>query len=324
MKSPLAPPLLCLWVLLSSMVAIGAWAQPADTGSTSAGTARPAVAAPEGARETDSSQQEFATYPLITDRIAQRGGVNGNISATRTVEGALSQFTYRMPAGVAAKDIAAGYEQRLGTAGFDILYRCAGDACGPTFVRASPGFRAHGSDFDQPPEAQRYLAARRVDASGDVYTGIQVADGDDGAFIQVDTLRVKPREVSAISVSAEQMAKDLDTEGRVALYGIYFNTDSADIKPESQPTLAEIAKLLHDRKNMRLLVVGHTDSRGSFEYNIELSTHRAEAVVAALVDDYDIDRSRLKPWGVGYTVPRASNTSDTGQAQNRRVELVIW
>ena len=108
------------------------------------------------------------------------------------------------------------------------------------------------------------------------------------------------------------------------LYCIFFNTDSSQIKPESRPTLSEIAKLMAERPGLRLLVVGHTDSRGTFDYNIDLSQRRAEAVVGALAERYGVERARLKPWGVGYAVPRASNNSDVGKAQNRRVELVVW
>ena len=75
---------------------------------------------------------------------------------------------------------------------------------------------------------------------------------------------------------------------------------------------------------LRVQVVGHTDSRGGFDYNIDLSKRRAEAVVEALTARYGVDPDRLKPWGVGYTAPRASNESDIGQAKNRRVELVAW
>ena len=287
-------------------------------------TSNAAIDPPAHAKPIGSDEQAFATYPLITGRIAQRGGINGNISATRTVEGALSRATYELADNAEIEEIAKGYAQRLGTAGFDILYECEGADCGPTFVRASPGYRVSSARFRSTPESQHYLAARKADSSGDVYVGIQIAATNAGVSAQVDTLRVKPREIGAISVNAAQMANDLDTKGRVALYGIFFNTDSADVKPESQPTLSEIAKLMAERPNLRLLVVGHTDSRGTFDYNIDLSQRRAGAVVDILAGRFGVERARLKPWGVGYSVPRASNNSDVGKSQNRRVELVVW
>lgn len=306
------------------LIALMLWAMPCVAVAQDDTPALAGVVAPTDALEIDRSRQDFVTYPLITQRIAQRGGINGNISATRTVEGALTSRTYRFVAGQTVAAVADDYEQRLIEAGFDILYACEGEGCGPTFVRASPGYRSQTGLFGAPLSSQRYLAARHADSSGDVYAAIQVAPGEEGIVAQVDTLRVQPREIGAIAVNAEQMAKDLETKGRVALYGIFFDTDSAEFKPESRPTVGEIARLMKEKTDQRLLVVGHTDSRGSFDYNIELSSRRAQAVVDALVREHGIARDRLKPWGVGYSAPRASNDSDVGQAKNRRVELVIW
>ncbi|MES1951332.1 OmpA/MotB domain-containing protein [Salinisphaera sp. S4-8] len=306
----------CVCVFVSLVAAAPAHAQQSPP--------TPAVAPPSTARMVASERQDFATYPLIVDRIAQRGGINGNISATRTVEGALTRITYELADNTQVDEAAAEYAQRLGRAGFDIVYECEGSDCGPTFLRASPGYRVDAARFRGAGDNQQYMAARKPDSDGDIYVGIQIAASSAGVVAQVDTLRVKPREIGAISVNAAQMANDLDTQGRVALYGIFFNTDSTQVKAESRPTLSEIAKLMAERPNLKLLVVGHTDSRGTFDYNIDLSQRRAAAVVNALVSRYGVERSRLKPWGVGYAVPRASNNSDVGKAQNRRVELVIW
>jgi outer membrane protein OmpA-like peptidoglycan-associated protein len=73
---------------------------------------------------------------------------------------------------------------------------------------------------------------------------------------------------------------------------------------------------------MKIYVVGHTDSVGDFDYNIDLSRRRATAVVEVLVAQHGIDRGRLEPHGVGPLVPVSSNTSEDGRAKNRRVELV--
>lgn len=290
-----------------------------------ADTANLPVAPPANAQMAQHSDQGFVTYPLIVKRIVQIGGIKGNIAATQTVEGALTRRTYRVAGQQTAAAVSVDYTQRLNAAGFKVLFHCKGDGCGPTFVRASPGFRADPDLFGSGATNQHYLAARRSAADGDVYVAVQTAplSGGDVA-LQVDRLKVKPREVGAISVSATEMARQIHDRGRAVLYGIYFDVNSARLKPESKPTLAQIAQLLKNKPKLRLLVVGHTDNRGSFEYNIDLSKRRAEAVVDALVKQYGIDRDRLKPWGVGYSAPRASNTSDVGRAKNRRVELVPW
>jgi len=125
-----------------------------------------------------------------------------------------------------------------------------------------------------------------------------------------------------IVADAKSMAQDISNTGRVALYGIYFDFDNADVKSESDPTLKEISKLLSLDPKLKLYVVGHTDSVGDFNYNMKLSQARADAVVKILASKYGVDANRLKPFGVGPVAPVTSNDTEDGKAKNRRVELV--
>jgi outer membrane protein OmpA-like peptidoglycan-associated protein len=128
--------------------------------------------------------------------------------------------------------------------------------------------------------------------------------------------------VQEVFADAKAMADDLSSKGHTAIYGIYFDFDKADIKPESEPTLKEIAKLLSQDPKLKLYVVGHTDNVGGFDYNIKLSQARANAVVKELISKHKVDGARLKPYGVGLSAPVASNKTEEGRAKNRRVELV--
>src|SRR5260370_7724833 len=96
-------------------------------------------------------------------------------------------------------------------------------------------------------------------------------------------------------VDAAAMAKGLGEAGHVALYGIYFDTDKAVIKPESRPTLEQIAKLLSGQPQLNVFIVGHTDSQGAFDYNLDLSKRRAQAIAPALLNTYPIPHPRLPP-----------------------------
>jgi len=125
-----------------------------------------------------------------------------------------------------------------------------------------------------------------------------------------------------VVANAESLAGNIRETGKAAVYGIYFDTGKAEIKPESEAALAEIAKLLKADPKLKLYVVGHTDNVGLFGSNIKLSDDRAAAVVKALVGKYGIVSSRLTPFGDGPTAPVASNKSEEGRAKNRRVELV--
>jgi OOP family OmpA-OmpF porin len=118
------------------------------------------------------------------------------------------------------------------------------------------------------------------------------------------------------------MAGDIMKEGHVAVYGIYFDTDSDKIKPESDPTIKAIADMLKANPSLKVYVVGHTDMTGTLEHNMDLSSRRAVSVMNELVSKYGITATRLKSKGVGPLCPVASNKTEDGRAKNRRVELV--
>ena len=117
-----------------------------------------------------------------------------------------------------------------------------------------------------------------------------------------------------------QMTKDLEEFGRTRIYGINFDTDSDTIKPESKPTLDKIVGLMKAKPDWKLRVEGHTDSSGNDAHNNDLSQKRAASVKAYLVTAGIAD-ARLTPAGLGSTQPAATNTTVSGRAQNRRVEL---
>jgi OOP family OmpA-OmpF porin len=126
----------------------------------------------------------------------------------------------------------------------------------------------------------------------------------------------------SIVTDPKAMGDDIDRTGRVAIYGIYFDTGSYSIKPESEPTLKALAELLKTKNSLNVYVIGHTDMTGNFDINMKLSENRAKAVVDALVKDYGISAKRLIGKGVGPLSPVSTNKTDAGKQLNRRVELV--
>lgn len=125
-----------------------------------------------------------------------------------------------------------------------------------------------------------------------------------------------------VVANAEALGNDLSATGHAAIYGIYFDTGKAEIKPESDLAIAEIAKLLKNNNGLKVYVVGHTDNVGSFDANMKLSKERAEAVAKSLVSQHSIAAARLKAYGVSSLSPVAANQMEEGKAKNRRVELV--
>jgi outer membrane protein OmpA-like peptidoglycan-associated protein len=114
----------------------------------------------------------------------------------------------------------------------------------------------------------------------------------------------------------------LTATGRWATQGILFETGKSDLKPESRPVLKEIAETLKQHADLKILIEGHTDNVGAPASNLTLSDARAAAVKAALVADFGVDGARITTKGLGDTKPAVPNTTATGRAQNRRVEVV--
>ena len=114
----------------------------------------------------------------------------------------------------------------------------------------------------------------------------------------------------------------IQLEGKVALYGIYFDVGKTLIKPASQESLEQIAIFLKDNVEVNCWVVGHTDSDGLFENNIKLSMGRAKSVITYLQNNYSISPDRLFAEGVGPLAPVSTNDTEKGKNLNRRVELV--
>lgn len=125
-----------------------------------------------------------------------------------------------------------------------------------------------------------------------------------------------------VTLDAAAMARDIGDSGRVAIYGIYFDTGKSELKAESEPALDEIAKLLNENPALRVYIVGHTDMVADLALNMKLSQARAQSVVNALVAKHGIAGARLIPFGAGPYAPVASNKTEEGRAKNRRVELV--
>lgn len=125
-----------------------------------------------------------------------------------------------------------------------------------------------------------------------------------------------------VAASRKSIYDDLAARGRVATQGILFETGSDRPRPESGPTLKEIATMLQQHPELKLRIEGHTDNVGKKDANLALSDRRALAVKDALVNDFQVDAGRLESKGLGDSKPAGSNATPEGRQNNRRVELV--
>ena len=125
-----------------------------------------------------------------------------------------------------------------------------------------------------------------------------------------------------LASSGEDARSKILKEGRFSTNAILFNSGSSTIKPESDAIISEMASILQETPALKLKIIGHTDSDGKKESNLNLSKQRAEAVKMVLTSRYKIAANRLETDGKGDLEPIAENTSASGKAENRRVEFI--
>ena len=167
-----------------------------------------------------------------------------------------------------------------------------------------------------------YYVIQRPDGEYHGASGCGRGGGDDCSATHHQIVRVAAMQQSVV-VSAEQIAKGIADEGKVVFYGLYFDSGKSALKPESAPTLEEMAKWLAANPANNVYIVGHTDMQGSVDSNMGLSRARAAAVVDALIKQHAVKRERLGSEGVGPYAPLSNNTSEAGRVKNRRVEMVL-
>ncbi len=125
-----------------------------------------------------------------------------------------------------------------------------------------------------------------------------------------------------IESNPEQIAKDISKYGKAMIYDIYFEDNTAMIKPESDKAFMAISDYLKQNPEIKLFIVAHTDMEGDFNKIVKLSKARADAIVKQLVVKYGISPKRILSYGVGPLAPTDTNMTEKGRVKNRRIELV--
>jgi|Deesub1362B_J571_1020462.scaffolds.fasta_scaffold01590_4 outer membrane protein OmpA-like peptidoglycan-associated protein len=302
-----------LGILLVMLTAVKIFAQERDIRGSKD---HPIISRYPGSVIIQYRQREFDEYTLLLGPI-----MNKKPTKFKKLEGRVTNITYKAPKERSPLEVWKNYEEAIKKADFEILYMGKGeDIFDYPYVII---YKLHGLSAvyfgGRMKKDYRYLSAKIPNE--ETYLSLLVGTDDWGRpLIQLDIIEGKEMERGLIT--AQNIAGEIERKGHISIYGIYFDFDKADIKPESEPTIKEIAKFLKDNPDINLFIVGHTDNIGEFEYNMDLSRRRAEAVVKMLISKYGIDAKRLHPIGVGPICPVASNKTEEGRAKNRRVELV--
>jgi len=261
------------------------------------------------------------------------------------LEGTVTRTAYVFPADRSGLEVMRNYSDALRKANMSVVYSCDKSACGVDGPGASnpSSFSVSFSIAKMTPEmGDATLIAQSDYQSGQSRYVLAKSAGADGAATYASVFVVPPNEYNKIGavlvetvqpaamqtgkvtmdLSADDMAKSIGADGRVALYGLQFDTDKAELRADSKPSLVQIAKLLSQNPKLNVFVVGHSDNQGSYAHNIELSQKRSDAIVLALTTEFKIAPGRLIAKGIASVSPIASNDTEAGRAKNRRVELV--
>lgn len=279
---------------------------------------------PPGARMTVERATALDSFEAPVGAFAA-----GTVPA-RTLEGAVTRRAWRIDTnGLTPLQVMAPLRAQIEALGYEIAFECASISCGGFDFRFAVEVLP-GPNMYVNIGSYRYLTAFKGPASDPaealtVLASVTAAS----AYVQVIHTATPDSATPAVTVETPQTAQnpaqgpDLLEQGFVVLRDLDFDTGSTSLGPGPFASLARLASLLRDRTELRVALVGHTDTVGGLAPNIALSRARAQAVRTRLIDQYQIDPGRLDAEGMGYLAPVASNLTQEGRMQNRRVEAIL-
>ena len=291
-------------------------------------------ALPEKFREVFRETAEADSVRIPLGRLE-----DGRIPA-QTIDGEVENVVLRVEGETPTLDLLMAVAGHLNEIGYREIFRCHDRECGgfdfisEIEIVAAPEMYVDIGNF-------RYLSAGR-DADGrDDLVGVIVSRSVHNGFIQITAaqqtaqvldLSPDPAEeivksvreaVGSEGVSHGSMVEQLVAEGHAALSTLEFAPGSLTLENGELHELEELAEFLKDNSDRLVFLVGHTDTSGTLESNIELSRKRAGAVQEILIERYGVDPEQLMADGIGYLSPRATNLTEEGRARNRRVEAIL-
>ncbi|MCV2881663.1 OmpA family protein [Actibacterium sp. XHP0104] len=243
-------------------------------------------------------------------------------------------WTYRSP-GATTLQLLTPLRDQLTEAGFEILFECETDACGgfdfryATDVLPEPEMHVDLGDY-------RFLSAQRMGDEAPEYISLMISRSSARGFVQITRVGTPGAEgatlfaastknppVTELPAEPEAIAAELENQGRAVLADLSFETGSSTLIDDEFVSLSALAEYLLDNPDRKITLVGHTDAEGALEKNIALSEKRAEAVREHLILALAVPAEQIEARGVGFLAPLASNLTDDGRTQNRRVEVIL-
>ena len=289
---------------------------------------------PAAARQTVTRDTDPDSYLAPTSAFEDGG------FASVKIEGAVARSAWRLEApGLTPLQIMRPLRTQLEDAGYRIVLDCSAEVCGGFDFRFAIETLPAPNMYVDLRQYQFVTAVKGSLQSPDAVATLLVSTTDTSAYLQIveadaqgqasspsvpevaeDTQALAP---DAPAQSQSEMAAALQNTGHVVLAALDFGTGTAALGQGEFDALANLAAVLKDQPDLRIVLVGHTDSVGGLQNNIALSRSRAAAVRRRLITAHGIAGDRIEAQGMGYLSPIASNQTKAGRDANRRVEAVL-
>lgn len=283
---------------------------------------------PQTARQTVERNTPLDRYRAPVD-VYENGALR-----SVDIDGAVARSVWRIDQqGLTPLQIAAPLRAQIEEAGYEIVLDCAATACGgydfrfATEVLPGPNMYVNLRDFhfitglrddaDAPEAAVTVFAS-----SGSAVSYVQIIQAGEAAAEDAPDVVALPPEAQ-VAVPPASFEEALERDGRIVLTSLDFASGTSTLGEGPFAALDALAQVMQDQPNLRVALVGHTDTVGALDMNIGLSRARAQSVRARLIERYGVAAGRLDAEGMGYLAPLTSNTTEAGREENRRVEAIV-
>lgn len=282
------------------------------------------LALPEGAERTAVRQTNTDRY------LAPVGPFAAGQVPFIAVEGIIQRSAWRLPAAeMTPFQILKPMRTRLEAAGYEVVLDCDSKVCGGFDFRFAVEVLPTPNMYVNI-RAYHYLTALVAGQDGapqEVVT-LLASTSAEAAYVQIIqagqvSTTPTPRAAPKRAEVRGNLAQLLLSQGHAVLSDLVFESGSADLDVGGFASLEALAKFLKARPDIKVALVGHTDSVGSLSGNIALSKRRAQSVRRRIIQKFDLPAAQIEAEGMGYLSPVASNLKSEGREENRRVEVVI-
>ncbi|MBK0325873.1 OmpA family protein [Rhodobacteraceae bacterium F11138] len=283
------------------------------------------VTLPDGAQQVSNRVSPLDSYALPV------APFDGQSVPTQQFEGRVERDTWRLSGtALTTLQLLDPLRDQIARAGYEIVFQCQDRECGgfdfrfQTEVVPAPDMQVDIRNY-------RFVSAVR---GSDRAISLLVSRSRTAAYVQVITVAPGEDVATAIPpggqpgtgsgiVDANDPIRELTERGHVVLGDLDFATGADALGPGPYRSLQRLASHLRENPDLRIAVVGHTDSSGALQDNIALSKRRAAAVRTRLIEEHGVSAARVEAEGMGYLAPVASNLTAQGREANRRVEAIL-